>query len=128
MASELQVIYILDKLLLDQEFAKDLEQSLENIMKDGKIDQNDIPEIVFIISNMLNKMPTKLNLSVENLTEVIKKLVHLVCKKYKLIPDDTQQESFDRLLQSSIKLLLLNQTIVKEKLKKCWSFMPCVKK
>ena len=128
MASELQVIYILDKLLLDQEFAKDLEKSLENIMKDGKIDQNDIPEIVFIISNMLNKMPTKLNLSVENLTEVIKKLVHLVCKKYKLIPDDTQQESFDRLLQSSIKLLLLNQTIVKEKLKKCWSFMPCVKK
>ena len=36
MASELQVIYILDKLLLDQEFAKDLEKGLENIMKDGK--------------------------------------------------------------------------------------------
>jgi hypothetical protein len=128
MASELQVIYILDKLLLDQDFAKSLENALENIMKDGKIDQNDIPEIVFIISSLLNKMPTKLNLSVENLSEIIKKLVNLVCKKYKLIPDETQQESFDRLLQSSIKLLLLNQTVVKEKIKQCWSFMPCARK
>ena len=97
-------------------------------MKDGKIDQNDIPEIVFIISSLLNKMPTKLNLSAENLSEIIKKLVNLVCKKYKLIPDETQQESFDRLLQSSIKLLLLNQTVVKEKIKQCWSFMPCARK
>ncbi len=118
--SELSVFYILDKLLLEQDFAKKLESSIENIMKDGKIDQYDIPEIIYIISELITKTPS-LNLSAENLSEVIKKLVDLICKKYKLIPDETQQESFDRLIKASVKLLLLN-THVQEKAKKCWSF------
>ncbi len=121
--SELSVLYILDKLLLEQDFAKKLEVSIQNIMKDGKIDQYDLPEIIYIIGELITKTP-KLNLTPENLSEVIKNLVNLICKKYKLIPDETQQESFDRLITASVKLLLLN-TNIKEKTTKCWSIMCC---
>jgi hypothetical protein len=119
--STLTVVYVLDKLLLDQDFAKTLETSLENIMKDGKIDEYDIPEIIFIVGELVTKTP-ELNLSVENLSEVIKKLLNLICKKYKLIPNENQQEAFDRLIKSSVKLLLLNPNI-KEKTNKCFSFL-----
>jgi hypothetical protein len=127
--STLSVIYILDKLLLEQDFSKKLEASIENIMKDGKIDQYDIPEIIYIISELITKTPN-LNLTPENLSEVVKKLVDLICKKYKLIPDDTQQESFDRLIKASVKLLLLNTNIteIKEKTTKCWSILCCKNK
>ena len=77
--SELSVLYILDKLLLEQDFSKKLEVSIENIMKDGKIDQYDIPEIIYIISELITRTPN-LNLTPENLSEVIKKLVDLICK------------------------------------------------
>lgn len=121
--SDLSVLYILDKLLLEQDFAKKLEASIENIMKDGKIDQYDIPEIIYLISELITRTP-KLNLTPENLSEVIKKLVDLICKKYKLVPDERQQESFDRLITASVKLVLLNTNIkdIKEKTTKCWSF------
>lgn len=131
--TELSVLYILDKLLLEQDFAKKLEVSMENIMKDGKIDQYDIPEIIYIISELITKTPN-LNLTPENLSEVIKKLVNLICKKYKLIPDETQQESFDRLISASVKLVLLNANVVnikediKENTTKYWNFLCCNKK
>jgi hypothetical protein len=127
--SDLSVLYILDKLLLEQDFAKKLEVSIENIMKDGKIDQYDLPEIIYIISELISRTPS-LNLNPENLSEVIKKLVDLICRKYKLIPDETDQESFDRLIKASVKLLLLNTNIteIKEKTKKCWNFLCSNKK
>jgi hypothetical protein len=127
--SELSVLYILDKLLLEQDFSKKLEVSIENIMKDGKIDQYDLPEIIYIISELISRTPS-LNLNPENLSEVIKKLVDLICRKYKLIPDETDQESFDRLIKASVKLLLLNTNIteIKEKTKKCWNFLCSNKK
>ncbi len=127
--SELSVLYILDKLLLEQDFSKKLEVSIENIMKDGKIDQYDIPEIIYIISELITRTPN-LNLTPENLSEVIKKLVDLICKKYKLSPDERQQESFDRLITASVKLVLLNTNIkeIKEKTIKCLTFLCCKNK
>ena len=127
--SELSVIYILDKLLLEQDFSKKLEASIENIMKDGKIDQYDIPEIIYLIGELITRTPS-LNLSPENLSEVVKKLLNLICKKYKLIPDETQQESFDRIIKASVKLLLLNTNVqeIKEKTTKCLNFLCCKNK
>jgi hypothetical protein len=118
--SNLTVVYVLDKLLLEQDFSKTLEKAIENIMKDGKIDQYDIPEIILIIGELVTRTPS-LNLSSENLTDIIKKLFDLLCTKYNLIQDENQKETFERLLESSIKLFLINPAI-KEKTKKCWNF------
>jgi hypothetical protein len=115
--STLKVSYLMDKLLMDDAFSKTLQTHIENIMKDGKIDQYDIPDIVLIIGELLVKEP-KLILTTELLSELIGDLIVFIIKKYQLKADDHQIENFDRLVESSIKLLMF-QPKIKEKVNKC---------
>ena len=113
----LKVSYLMDKLLMDDEFSKTLQTHIENIMKDGKIDQYDIPDIVLIIGELLSKEP-KLTLTSELLSELIKELIVFIVKKYSLKADESQIESFNRLVESSIKLIMF-QPKIKEKVNGC---------
>jgi hypothetical protein len=113
----LKVSYLMDKLLMDDEFSKTLQTHIENIMKDGKIDQYDIPDIVLIIGELLIKEP-KLTLTSELLSELIKELIVFIVKKYSLKADESQIESFNRLVESSIKLIMF-QPKIKEKVNGC---------
>ena len=79
-------------------------------MKDGKIDQYDIPEMVFIITDLINNTPS-ITLTAENLSDLVKKLFEFIVKEYKLTPDETQMSNFSRLIESSIKLVMLQPKI-----------------
>ena len=115
--SDFKINYLLDRLMLDDDFNKPFQKSLENIMKDGKIDQYDIPEIIFIVTSLINNTPS-ITLTAENLSELVKKLFEFIVKEYKLTPDETQMASFSRLIESSIKLVML-QPKIKDAVNKC---------
>ena len=115
--STLKVSYLMDKLLMNDEFSKKLQTHIENIMKDGKLNEYDIPDIVLIIGELITSEP-KLTLTSEILSELIKELIVFLIKKYQLKADDNQIDNFNRLIESSIKLIMF-QPKIKEKVNKC---------
>ena len=107
MSTELKVAYLLDKIMLDDETSKCIKTSIDNIMRDGKIDKYDIPEILFLITDIMNNSSViNTKLTPENLGSLIKELYKFIEKQYNLLPDDSQKAGFDRLIDSCIKLIL----------------------
>ena len=107
MSTEFKVAYLLDKIMLDDETSKCIKTSIDNIMRDGKIDQYDIPEILFLITDIMNNSNVvNTNLTAENLASLIKELYKFIEKQYNLVPDESQKAGFDRLIDSCIKLIL----------------------
>ena len=115
--TDLKISYLFDKLLTNDDFSKNLQKSIENIMKDGKIDQYDIPEMVFIITDLINNTPS-ITLTAENLSDLVKKLFEFIVKEYKLTSDEVQMANFSRLIESSIKLVMF-QPKIKDAVNKC---------
>uniref|UniRef100_A0A6C0HMY8 Uncharacterized protein n=1 Tax=viral metagenome TaxID=1070528 RepID=A0A6C0HMY8_9ZZZZ len=121
MTTDFKVAYLLDKIMLDDETSKCIKTSIDNIMKDGKIDQYDIPEILFLITEIINNSSLiNTKLTPEILTSLIKELYKFIEKQYNLLPDETQKAGFDRVIDSCIKLILF-QPKVKTTIKNCFN-------
>ncbi len=69
---------------------------------------------------MNNSSIINTKLTPENLASLIKELYKFIEKQYNLVPDESQQEGFDRLIDSCIKLVLF-QPKVKTAVKKCFN-------
>jgi hypothetical protein len=109
--------------MLDDETSKRMKTSIDNIMRDGKIDNYDIPEILFLITDIINNSSVvNTKLTAENLASLIKELYKFIEKQYNLAPDESQRAGFERLVDSSIKLTLF-QPQIKSGLKNCLSKM-----
>jgi hypothetical protein len=104
--------YLFDKLLTDETTSKMLKEAVEKIMRDGKIDMYDIPEILLIITTIIANNVT-VKLTAEDLSDLIKQIYKFIEKQYNLIPDETQKESFNRLIDSCIKLILVQPKVNK---------------
>jgi hypothetical protein len=108
----LKVSYLLDKIMMDDATSKRIKASIDNIMRDGKIDQFDIPEIIFLITDITSSSSAvSAKLTADDLTALIKQLYKFIEKQYNLIPDATQQASFERLIDSCIKLIMIQPKI-----------------
>ena len=119
MSTDFKVAYLLDKIMLDEETSKSIKTSIDNIMRDGKIDQYDIPEILFLITEIINNSSlVNTKLTPEILTSLIKELYKFIEKQYNLLPDETQKAGFDRVIDSCIKLILV-QPKVKTTIQNC---------
>jgi hypothetical protein len=107
----------------DPKFISRLETSINNIMKDGKVDQYDVPEIVFIITDAYNQMST-LRLSSEDLPKLFKMIYSFIIDKLNLIPEDKKPE-FERLVDSALKLVMM-QPVVNQVVTSCFAkIFPC---
>lgn len=107
----------------DPKFITRLETSINNIMKDGKVDQYDVPEIVFIITDAYNQM-SSLRLSSEDLPKLFKMIYSFIIDKLNLIPEDKKPE-FERLIDSALKLVMM-QPVVNQVVTSCFSrLFPC---
>jgi hypothetical protein len=112
MSTEFKVAYLLDKIMLDDETSKRIKTSIDNILRDGKIDNYDIPEILFIITDIMNNSNVvNTKLTAENLASLIKELYKFIEKQYNLVPDESQKAGFDRLINSCIKLILFQPKV-----------------
>lgn len=110
--------YIID----DPEFINDVKASLDKILQDGKIDMSDVPEMILLVTLGYNKSK-KFTVSIKELPELLTLLANLIIDKYNLVNDELK-EQFDKILQSSITLILISPRIQS----KCLSCFPCIKK
>lgn len=106
----------------DPKFINEVKTSLELILKDNKIDMNDIPQMLILVVNSYNKLK-KFTVSINELPELLNQIVHLIIDKYDLV-DEQSRTQFDKILQSSINLVLLMPNVRKG----CLSCFPCLKK
>ena len=112
MSTDFKVAYLLEKIMLDDETSKCIKSSIDNIMRDGKIDQYDIPEILLLITEIMNNSNVvNTKLTADNLTSLIKELYKFIEKQYNLVPDESQKAGFERLIDSCIKLVLFQPKV-----------------
>lgn len=100
---------IAQTILKDQEFITDVKLSLDKILKDGKIDMSDVPEVILLVTLGYNKSKN-FTVPFEQLGELLTILANEIIKKYDLVPYNLR-EQFNKILQSSITLILISPKI-----------------
>jgi hypothetical protein len=114
---------VFNLLSTDPKFIERLEISINNIMKDGKIDQYDVPEFIFIITDAYNQM-SQFRLTYDDLPKLIKMIYAFMVDKLNLIPEDKRLE-FERLVDSALRLVMM-QPVVNKVVTSCFSkIFPC---
>jgi len=108
------------KILVDDpKFLKTIECNIKFIMKDGKVDAYDIPEIMTIVTECYNNLG-KIKVTYEELPNVLGEIVDYIFVKYEIVPED-QEEKFKKMIDTVITLIMLQPKIKKGciKVKNC---------
>lgn len=98
-----------------------IDKSVKNIMKDGKVDKNDIPEIVLLITELLGSTTTKL--TSEDMATYINEMYNYIMTQYNLFPaDEEQKANFKVLFDMCVKLVLFKPNLqkIKNSVKSCF--------
>lgn len=106
------VTQALELLIKDPNFIKNLETSVKNILKDGKVDQLDIPEFIFLITDAYNSMH-QVRLEYRDLPILIKLIYNHMVEKLNLIPVENRAD-FERLVDSALKLVMMQPAISRQ--------------
>ena len=100
-------------------FITTIDTSVKAIMADGKIDKNDIPRIMLLITELIT---TNGSVTTEQLAESINSLFSYIMSHYRLFPEDEAQKAeFKQMFDVCVKLALFQPTINKA-VKKCLAF------
>lgn len=99
-------------LMTKSEFKNKLEVHLNNIMKDGKITTQDLPDLVLFLIECYNNLSNN-KLSLNNIPEFLRNLVKRILNENDIVPDE-HKESLLNLLEVAIKLVM-----VQPRVKKC---------
>jgi hypothetical protein len=111
-----------DDLTKNVSFLQKIDTTVKNIMKDGKIDQFDIPEIMLLITELITTSE-KSKVTMEQLENSINTMYEYIMTHYKLIPEDpSQKESFERLFNMCVKLIIYQPKVNKS----CKTIFPCL--
>ena len=103
-------------------FLQKIDSTVKNIMKDGKIDQFDIPEIMLLITELISTNE-KQKFTIQQLENSIDALYNYIMTHYKLIPEDpVQKESFQRVFNMCVKLIIFQPKVNKS----CKTIFPCL--
>jgi len=106
------------------DFISRIETSVKTMMKDGKIDQNDLPEMVLLITDLITTTSIgNEKITLAQLEASIKSLYEYIMSHYNLFPaDEAQKASFTRLFDICVKLALYQPNVIKS----CKSVFPCL--
>jgi len=118
-----EYIDILNSLVsISPNLLNDIEKAMFEIMKDGKIDSNDIPFLITIIQKLyefmfslkIEKMSTEKRSAI--CAEVIKFIVHVLIKERRIKVDPNKQDAFliqfNTLMDSCVSLLSLQSELI----------------
>jgi hypothetical protein len=118
-----EYIDILNSLVsISPNLLNDIEKAMFEIMKDGKIDSNDIPFLITIIQKLyefmfslkIEKMSTEKRSAI--CAEVIKFIVHVLIKERRIKVDPSKQDAFlsqfNALMDSCVSLLSLQSELI----------------
>jgi hypothetical protein len=111
-----------DELTKNVSFLQKIDETVKSIMKDGKVDQFDIPEIMLLITELITTSE-KSKITMEQIENSITTLYQYIMTHYKLFPEDpAQKESFERLFDMCVKLIIFQPKVNKS----CKSIFPCL--
>jgi hypothetical protein len=93
------------------DFLQKIDSTVKEVMKDGKIDQFDIPEIMLLITDLITASE-ETKITIEQLEESIITMYQYIMTHYKLFPEDEEQKkSFNRLFELCVKLILFTPKV-----------------
>jgi hypothetical protein len=111
-----------DDLTKNVSFLQKIDETVKSIMKDGKVDQFDIPEIMLLITELITTSE-KSKVTIEQIENSITTLYQYIMTHYKLFPEDpVQKESFERLFNMCVKLIIFQPKLNKS----CKSIFSCL--
>ena len=116
---------IVTELLDDVNFVQDCKKELKEIMKDGKFDFNDMPQVVTLVVLVYEKYDN-LHVKEKDVADVFKLLILELLKKMGWVTEE-KKEQIEKMVESCITLLMLNintQTIWK-KITSCFKKIKC---
>ncbi len=98
-----------------------IDNSIKSILADGKLDKHDIPQLVFLISDLTLNKRTNNKLTPEMLTTQMNDMYAYVMSHYNLYPaDDLDKEAYKQLFDISVKLLVYNPKLI-QRANSCFS-------
>ena len=102
-------------------FITTIDTAVKAIMADGKIDKNDIPRIMLLITELITTNGSG-SVTTEQLAESINSLFNYIMSHYRLFPEDQAQKAeFKKMFDVCVKLALFQPTVNKA-VKKCLAF------
>ena len=113
MQAEESLIEIFEKIVNNKEFIERTETYIKEIMKDGKVDYHDIPEIVFLIVDTISTL-YDLEISEEDLKVLLKMILVHVFEKYGLIKN-SNRFFFLKMIDTAVKLVVVQ--VARQKIK-----------
>ena len=94
------------KILVDNpDFCNSVEKDIEAIKKDGKVDFQDVPELVHLLVTCYNNSKN-FTVTRAELPELLTLIARLIAEKYELVSED-QLEQYEKVVTGAIKLVLL---------------------
>jgi hypothetical protein len=108
---------IITVLVKNPRFVTRVEEGVRSILKDGKLDQNDIPELVFIIMESYNII-SNVRVSYQELPDFIREVYRYIIRKLNIVPTENH-EMFERMVMNSVKLVLLQPKVSAEISRSC---------
>ena len=107
------------------DFINRINTAVKTMMKDGKIDQYDIPAMVLLVTELITSTNTskKSTLTPAQLEASINTLYDYIMTHYNLFPaEEEQKANFKRVFEMCVQLALFQPNVTKA----CKNFCPCV--
>jgi hypothetical protein len=126
-----EIVEIINKIInKTPSFLSEIEKSVSEVIKDNKIDTNDIPEFVIIVQILyeriynLKEIVLDSNKRTETCAVILKFIVHTLVEERKIVIEDDKKEAFltqfDKLIDSCVSLLKFQEVL---KPKTCCTIM-----
>ncbi len=112
---------VVELLVNDPNFLKRVEETVKTILSDGKVDEKDVPEFVFLIMDSYNTLG-KMSLTRDELPAFVKAVFDFVVTKFNLLKDEDRVK-IENMVSVSVKLAMMVPVIsnaVDIIAKKCW--------
>lgn len=94
---------IVKEILDNEDFVNKCKKNIMEIIKDGKIDTNDVPDILSLVIDLVNETP-EIEISEDKIIEVFRIIIMKLFDELNLVEDDNA-ELIKKLLESGLKLL-----------------------
>jgi len=116
-----EIKYVKTIISEDPSFLDSISSNLNEIVKDGKIDIHDIPQIVLVISKVI-KINFRKIVNHINVLSVVEYMLHALLNSGLLPIPNVEKAILNKVVDASFKLLEMNSEIIENDCKKCWGF------
>ena len=93
----------------DENFIKTVEERIKKVLKDGKIDSKDVPQIMVIITECYNNLK-KIKVSYEMLPEILEEIADYIIDTYCSV-DNEQKVELKEMINMAIQLIMIKPEV-----------------